>query len=163
MFNLEKAVDSWSKEFAGNTCGRIDRVEELKDHLFCEIEENVKDGLNKESAFLAATRRFGISDEMKSQFKRGTGIKAMLCEADKEFNWFNLSTKHLAMITGVFLVGFAGITFGIALLINRSEQFSYLSPVLYILMFVPILFSLGMQRQSRAECAYFKRMIKKIF
>ena len=163
MFDLEYEVDAWSKDFAGGACGRNDRVEELKDHLFCEIEENIKEGLGEESAFLAATRRFGISEDLKAAFRKGRGIKAILCEADKEFQFDHFSTKKLAILMAAFLVSFAVLTFGITYLIKTNESFSYLSSVLYVLMFVPILFSIGLQKQSRAECAYIKRMIKKVF
>jgi len=74
MFDLNREVDIWSRDFAGAKCGRNDRIEELKDHLFCEIEKNIREGLNAESAFLAATRRFGISDELKAEFQKGLGI-----------------------------------------------------------------------------------------
>ncbi len=163
MFDLNDAVDSWSKEFAGSTCGRNDRVEELKDHLFCEIEENVKQGLSEESAFLAATRRFGISDDLKAEFRKGRKISSILCESDKEFQWFNLSTKQIAIATGVYLVLFAVLTFGLTFLLKETEYEGYLSPLLYVLMFIPIVFSIGMFKQNRAECAFVKKMFKKVF
>jgi hypothetical protein len=162
MFNLENAVDVWSKEFAGNACGRNDRVEELKDHLFCEIEENIKQGLTEESAFLAATRRFGISKDIKSEFGKGKGIAALLCEADREATG-GFTTKQIAIGTGIYLAVFACITFGYVYLTKGKEGFEYFSAILYVLAFLPIVFVSSFQRKGRAECAFMKRMWRKVF
>lgn len=159
MFDLNNAVDEWSRSFAGTACGRTDRVEELKDHLFCEIEQNVREGLNEESAFLAATRRFGISEEIKSEFGKGKSIASILCEADAEFGRFNLSTKQMAVYTGIYLVLYAGLTFGLAALLRGTDTFVYFTPLLYVLMFVPIFFSSALRKQGKAECSFIKRKL----
>ncbi len=133
MFDLNEAVDRWSKDFAGSACGRTDRVDELRDHLFCEIEENVKQGLSEESAFLAATRRFGISEEMKNEFRKGRNISSILCESDHEFHWFEWSTKQIAIATGIYLILFAIMTFGLTFLLKQTEyeRFFYLRFFMY--------------------------------
>ncbi len=158
MFDVDKAVDEWSRSFAGTWCGRNDRIEELKDHLFCEIEQNVREGLSEESAFLAATRRFGISEEIKSEFRKGRKIASILCESDSEFG-FDMSTKQLAVYTGIYLVLYAILTFGLTALLRGTGVFVYVVPLLYVLMFVPILFSSALRKQSRAECAFVKRKL----
>jgi len=161
MFDLNREVDSWSREFAGTKCGRNDRVEELKDHLFCEIEKNIEEGLNPESAFLAATRRFGISEELKAEFQKGVGITPLLCEYGEEP--FGLSTKQIAAATGLYLVLFAAFTFGLAYLLRGRTTYEYLTPVLYILSLLPVIFVVSSQKRIKAECAFVKRMWRKVF
>lgn len=162
MFDLDKEVDIWSREFAGNACGRSDRVEELKDHLFCEIEKNIEEGLNPESAFLASTRRFGISEDLKKAFRKGRSIGSLLCDAESGI-YKEASTKTTAIVTGVYLVLFAVMTFGFVYLFRGQENPPYLAGVLYFLAFVPLMFTQAFRRKSKAECAYFVRMFKKVF
>lgn len=163
MFDLKNAVNEWSQEFAGSSCGRSDRVEELKDHLFCEIEANINEGLNEESAFLAATRRFGISEELKKEFRKGRSIASLLCDAEAEMEELGRNPKRLAVATGIYLVLFAALTFGLAFFLRGSDTFPYATPVLYCLSLIPVFFALFLNDKSRSECSPFKRLWRKVF
>lgn len=163
MFDLEEEVERWSKEFAGNTCGRNDRVEELMDHLYCEIENNIDEGLTEESAFLAATRRFGISEEIKAEFKKGRGIATVLCDAEANLKPSRLPTKRLALFSVLYLVGFAVLTFTLTYLFRGQEIFVYFTPVLFVLSMVPVYFVVADQKRAKAECAFFKRIFRRVF
>lgn len=163
MFDLDREVDLWSRDFAGNTCGREDRVEELKDHLYCEIESNVEEGLSEESAFLAATRRFGISEDLKAEFRKGRGITSILCDAEEKTSSLNLSTGQIIIATVAYLVVFAVLTFTLSYLLRGKELFVYLTPFLFVLFLVPAYFAVGDANRLRSECAFFKRLVKKVF
>ncbi len=159
MFDLENEVDRWSREFAGTACGRTDRVEELKDHILCEIEKNVKEGLSEESAFLAATRRFGISEDLKAEFRKGRSIPSLFCDIESNTQWLNLTTKQLALSTGIYLVLFAGLTFGLVYLLRGTDLFLYFLPIIYVFSLIPLAFSAKFRKKGREECAFIMRKL----
>ena len=163
MFELDKAVDRWSREFVGSSCGSGDRIEELKDHLYCEIEKNIEEGLPEEPAFLAATRRFGISEELKDEFRKGRSILSILREFDCHETELRHSNRRIAIFTLVFLVFFASLTFSLAIYFDGTGTFSKFTPWLYIIGTLPIVYALGNRKNAQAECAFVKRIWRKVF
>ena len=162
MFDLDKSVDEWSREFVGPGCGLTDRVEELKDHIYCEIEKNMEEGLPAESAFWAATRRFGISEELRAEFRSGRSMWSILRELDCHEPELRYSNRKILTFTLSYLVAFAALTFSLAYFLRGTDTFEYLTPVLYVLSLVPVVFAVGTRKQAAAECRFFKRMLKKL-
>ena len=59
MFDLDKAINTWSASVHPYGFNKKARIDELNDHLYCEIERLQKQGLSVEQAFLAATEQVG--------------------------------------------------------------------------------------------------------
>lgn len=64
MFDLDKAVDDWIRSQDGARCLRMRRksrrngdIDELRDHLLCEVERLEGEGLAVDEAFRQATAR----------------------------------------------------------------------------------------------------------
>ena len=89
MFDLDKAVDEWGKSQQARHCLRrrnADTVEELKDHLLCEVERLQQEGLAAEEAFRQAARQMesaseSLSDQHRRRVRRITSANAFMWAA----------------------------------------------------------------------------------
>src|SRR5258705_12605577 len=71
MFDLKREVDAWSKKsYAGPCRDKAATLDELKDHVYCEIERLEAGGATREEAFRMATTELDGSAE-KAGEKRG--------------------------------------------------------------------------------------------
>jgi hypothetical protein len=62
VFDLEREVDAWSKKAYGGPCGgKAATLDELKDHIHCEVERLEAEGRTPEEAFRIATTKLGES------------------------------------------------------------------------------------------------------
>ena len=82
MHKLEKRVEEW--------CRQIIRfqhrnLEELKDHLLCQIEQLMKGGLDEEEAFAEATARMGDAEQIRLENAKNFGLRARLM--DTAYAW----------------------------------------------------------------------------
>jgi len=64
MFHLEKEIDAWCGSIHTSWFNRKARIEELKDHLYCEIEHLQTEGLSEKQAFFIATKRLENVEEL---------------------------------------------------------------------------------------------------
>lgn len=72
MFDLKREVDAWSeKAYAGPCRGKAATLDELKDHLHCEIERLEAAGKTREEAFRIATEKLGESTRVASGSRNG--------------------------------------------------------------------------------------------
>lgn len=64
MFDLEKEIDNWCEKL--NSSGDLTKadIDELKDHLYCEIEGQQKNNLSIDQAFAAAKKTLGNTTEL---------------------------------------------------------------------------------------------------
>ena len=153
MFDLEKEVDEWVNQSVGSGCFNKDVASEVKDHLYCEIEQNQMQGLSEQSAFWAATRRMGLSEDLKTEFSKNVESG---CANETVLG--KLTTKQIALLNAGFLVFMAVFVFGSAYTLGSENYNTYIAPISYALIFVPIIFGIS-RNQSRKEC----RMITRFF
>ncbi|CCQ09213.1 hypothetical protein PALB_500 [Pseudoalteromonas luteoviolacea B = ATCC 29581] len=64
MFDLEKAVDTWCNHVITKKLWDGDKIDELKDHLYCVIEQEVAYGSSEQQAFDKATTDMGYQDSL---------------------------------------------------------------------------------------------------
>jgi hypothetical protein len=64
MFNLEKAVETWCNHVITNKLWDGDKIDELKDHLYCVIEQEIARGSSEQQAFDKATTDMGYQDSL---------------------------------------------------------------------------------------------------
>ena len=80
MFNLEKEIDLWCHSIRMSGWNRASQIAELKDHLYCEIEQFSKDGLSDEEAFKAATARLGDVTELSREHSKNRSVLSVVFE-----------------------------------------------------------------------------------
>src|SRR5690606_19923641 len=76
---LEEAVQAWSRSVHRPGCSRQDHLEELQDHLYCEIEQLQEQGMNAENAFLKATEQLGKAGDLSAEYAKNNNILDTLC------------------------------------------------------------------------------------
>ena len=70
MFDLEAAIDAWCRQV--HPAGRAAelRIAELADHLHCEVERRLEEGLDAEHAFHEATVALGDPAALRAEHAR---------------------------------------------------------------------------------------------
>lgn len=74
MFELDRAARAWCRAIHTNWWKRKERIAELEDHLYCEIEQLQEEGLSEEQAFLAATKRLGKAEELMKEHSKNNNF-----------------------------------------------------------------------------------------
>lgn len=70
MFDLETAITEWRKQMLAAGIQTPVPLEELEVHLREEIEQQMKSGLDVQSAFEAAVRQIGQAKVLRKEFKK---------------------------------------------------------------------------------------------
>jgi hypothetical protein len=73
MFDLNKAIEEWCQSIHANAWNSEANIDELKDHLHCEIERLTRDGLSDEQAFHRATERIGNAEDLRIEHSKNRG------------------------------------------------------------------------------------------
>lgn len=80
MFELDKEIDSWCKIFRHSGSLTEAEIDELKDHLCCEIERQQGNGLPIEQAFTVAIEKLGNTEEIGKAFSISRSYPARLSQ-----------------------------------------------------------------------------------
>ena len=70
MFNLNKAIEEWCQSVHTNTWDSDSKMEELRDHVHCEVERLMRNGLSDEQAFQQATDRIGDANALRIEHSK---------------------------------------------------------------------------------------------
>lgn len=130
MFQLNERVAAWCQSVHPRGSDRDARIDELADHLFCEIARLTESGMSEEEAFLAATEQMGKADDLASEHEKNRGslskfgvvLLAMSCGNTAWLLRESVTRKQAtALLLGVSLLT-AAIMIGSALITKRSDQ-----------------------------------------
>lgn len=78
-FDLEKAVQQWCELVLSNDSIKSRNIDELKDHLFCEIENFLQEGATESEAFKAAIGKMGEVDMLSGEYEKNRTFLQKLC------------------------------------------------------------------------------------
>lgn len=156
MFQLEREIDAWCQSIYESGCRRKAGIEELKDHLYCEIERLMSEGLSEKQAFVQATERMGRTEELFDEYFKNRNIFSRWRYALNKRSEA-MTPKQLAIAMGVYLVFFALITAMTTKLWGGTEYFEELSVLLYTAWVMPLYMFPAFQKSSKAEWACIKR------
>ncbi|MFT7077119.1 MAG: hypothetical protein ACJA0P_003139 [Planctomycetota bacterium] len=129
MFHLNEQVIAWCQSVHRNGSDRDARVDELADHVFCEIAQLTATGMSDEEAFLVATARMGKADDLAIEHNKNQGslskfgvvLLAMSCGSTERLRELVTRKQASALLLGVSLL-VAAIMLGSALITKRSDQ-----------------------------------------
>ena len=161
MFNLEEAVETWCRSAAGRRCGGTMHIEELKDHLFCEIDGLLRQGASEEDAFSRATMIMGDTADLSSEYSKNSGILDLDCTLPDMGNepGLTMSNKSLFLLTLGYLVIFAIVTFVVTYFVSGSEYSEWVLAVLYMFSLVPVVLTPFVLGSGRSEWRCLKRRL----
>lgn len=78
MFDLDREIDSWCRQVLGARCVNTAGMDELVDHVYCEVERARSEGMDDAAAFAAATSRLGEPEELAREYRKNYGPVARL-------------------------------------------------------------------------------------
>jgi len=70
MFELEQAISDWRRELHSRGVKGAETLDELESHLRDDVEEKVRSGMEIQQAFESACARIGLSEPLRSEFKK---------------------------------------------------------------------------------------------
>lgn len=79
MFDLNKAVDEWCQRVVRHGIWEAERVDELKDHLYCLIEAELGAGKTEAQAFERATQALGYPESDSARNVEHTRVIGRVC------------------------------------------------------------------------------------
>lgn len=79
MFNLDLAIHQWCARVLHNHSITSNKIDELKDHLYCAIEAGQTNGLSEEQAFDQAIEQIGRDETLKESFDMNLSITEKMC------------------------------------------------------------------------------------
>lgn len=79
MFNIDLAVHQWCARVLESHSIKSNKIDELKDHLYCAIEAAREEGLSDQEAFTQAINHLGESDELKKTYNNNLTFLNKLC------------------------------------------------------------------------------------
>lgn len=156
MFRLEHEIDAWCQSIYESGCRNKSGIEELKDHLYCEIERLMSKGLFEKQAFIRATERMGKAEDLFNEYFKNRNVFSRwryILNKRREM----MTPKQLAVAMGVYLIFFALITATATRLWGGTEYFEELSVLLYTAWVMPLYMFPAFQKSSKAEWECLKR------
>lgn len=70
MFQLEPQIRAWRQSLQARGLRDRERIDELEDHLYCEIERLLDQGLSEEGAFRAAIQQVGEAEALSTEYQK---------------------------------------------------------------------------------------------
>ena len=141
MFRLDEEVLAWCRDVHAHGTDRQERIDELADHVYCEIRSWVEHGFSEEDAFRRATDQLGSSKELIREHFHSWSFRAQarviswaLLTGNVETLNKTLTAKSKAfMVIGVSLF-FAVLMVAVDKIFNTSE---FTTNVFIAIWFVP--------------------------
>jgi hypothetical protein len=116
MFDLDKEIDAWCRSVRSNGWKRASRNAELKDHLYCEVERLLEEGLSEKQAFLAATERMGNVEDLRLEYSKNRNLVStfsdFLQSRGAEMSKAKPLLPTITMSIGILLGGLLGAAGG---------------------------------------------------
>lgn len=110
MFNLEQEIQNYCQTVHENGLDQEERIDELKDHLYCEIERLVKsEGLTEQQAFYKTIEFVGNADDLKNEYSKNDTVYAILIDIAKGRILKPMNPKKAAVLQIVVALIFAGM------------------------------------------------------
>jgi len=147
MFDVAQAVDRWCDSVYPHWWQRAAQIAELKDHLYCAIEQLQEEGWSAEQAFLQATEKMGTVDALAREYTKNRNFLRLWADylqaqgRKNVENWSNAMDprKKAFLLIGISLFFAVAIILS-DLLVEQSLYAQYAQLVTYLwvaIWFVP--------------------------
>ena len=107
MFDLDQAVRRYTRSVSGNWLRRSAQIAELQDHLYCEIEHLIAQGVAPEDAFQQAMSKLGETTALQQEFgknkRRFSLLGGLLRLAAERIPRVRLEKHRLAMVAALLV------------------------------------------------------------
>lgn len=135
QFNLEHEIQAWCKTIHADWFTRDAKVEELKDHLCCEIERLMNEGLSDLEAFQTATQKLGTIHELRKEHSKNLNLFSILTS-----DWSHYMNPQQATKWNTVLSLCVAVMIVLSTLILELSPYAFWSqPVMYTLILLYII------------------------
>jgi hypothetical protein len=161
MFNLESEVQAWCESIHHGGSDRQVRIDELADHLHCEVAHLVEQGQSEQTAFLAATNQMGEAQELvrehsknQSMTSRTLAISAALFSCNSKKMSRLLDSNQRALLLILVSLFFAGLMLLGSWLSRGTENSQTVTYALIAVWFIPFsVLSNAEPNDDKGSCA----------
>jgi hypothetical protein len=146
MFQLDEEVRAWCSSILPDDCAQDERLEELEDHLYSEIERLEAEGASQQQAFVAATEKLGEAKMLMSEYSKNRSFVSRLCALDRRLSGSGtISSPSLRKKANRLIIGhailWAAAMLATAFLLRDAEPVNNV----IVLVMVPLWFASYMQ------------------
>jgi hypothetical protein len=162
-FDLDKAVQQWCELVLSNDCIKSQNIDELKDHLFCQVEHFQQSGKDEKQSFKLAIEKMGEIDMLSGEYEKNRNFLQKLCAfeygsvADHANETMSIKT---AIVQQSIL--WAAAIIGTSLIIDDKQQAMTVVFIVLIPLSVANIISLKSGSFAK-ECRFIKSKISKWF
>ena len=158
MFDLTKAIDEWCEKVIAYSIWDADKVDELKDHLHCIIEEDIQSGTSPENAFKNATNAMGYP---ASKIEDSSGRVRIVQTVCRLLNKIEGSPSDSPLIIMHSII-WAAIMIALSILTNDSENNQSVLFILIAGWFASFVSLGGTKRSAKQEWRCLKRRLTRL-
>lgn len=157
---IEHAIDDWCQSIIATGCATDASLDELKDHLYCLVDEMTAKGMDEQAAFIAAIKQMGDHQMISEEYaKNHTLLQKMLAyehrlthKIEKRF-----SRKQLSW----FLILWSLFCAGLMLATSRWLPAADTNTDLWIIVLWSSLFFLATAAYEKQDCDF--QRLKNLF
>ena len=162
MFDLEREIEQWCRTIIDCGCARETDLNELKDHLYCLVEEHRKQGHTEQDAFVEAIKQMGDTRLITDEYARNRTLLQKIAAYDRKVQ--RSITGRFGSITGRFsgkqliwfLLGFS--MFCALLMLLLAAHVGLAVFWIMLIWFIPFIITVADPRVRRAERVFLKRL-----
>lgn len=160
MFNLEQAIDAWCTTVVQHKLWDADKLDELKDHLYCVIEHEISKGSNEQQAFKKATTDMGYEVSQTNDAASRATVLQGICRL---LNKLENHPNHDAPVMIAHSLIWAAMMLAIALVVDDKQANQSILLILLSGWFASFTALNGTKRSTKEEWACLKRwLVKKL-
>lgn len=158
MFDLDNAVENWCNKVVSHNIWDADKIDELKDHLYCIIEQDVNSGTDEKLAFEKATSDLGYPEaEIKVSSGRAKIIQRICRVLNKiEGN----SSSDSPLVIGHAII-WASVMLAMALVVKDKDANGAVLLILLLGWFASFTILDGTKTSAKKEWACLKRFVER--
>lgn len=162
MFELNKAVDNWCNKVVAHNIWDANRIDELKDHVYCIIEEDMKAGASEQQAFEKATSAMGYPETQSSQQDASGRVRLVqgICRVLTKIEGHPSSDSPLIIAHAVI---WACVMLAMAIVVKDSDVNDKVLMILTMGWFASFVALDGTKRSAKQEWVCLKRKIMRKF
>lgn len=163
-FLLHSAIAQWCQRIVAKSGADQATLDELQDHLYCEVERQLTNGLPIEEAFALATQQLGDPALLNAEFAKNRSLLSkLICEGEENqlvAEEIPMSKKKLQRLTIANLVLFAVIIAATAWILDGTGTFTQISLLMYALWFSMYMsFSAAHRQSDKSEWECLKQKV----
>jgi len=162
-FNLDKAVQQWCELVLSNDSIKNKNIDELKDHLYCVIEEFIREGENQQQAFKQSIKKMGEIDMLSGEYEKNRTFLNKLCA----FEYGTLGDKAKQPSNIKFLVIQQSILWAAAMIATSlivDDKQQAMSVIFIILLPLSVVNVISLKTNSaEKECSWIKKRFNRWF